>query len=251
MAALAASIALFLLAWLLSVLRRDASIADIFWGPAVAGCAAVFLAVIPATGPRAWLVLGMVAAWALRLSAYIFERNRGQAEDRRYRAMREKRGPSFWWRSLYVVFLSQALLAWIVAWPTLAAIASPRPINWLDAVGTALWLFGLAWETVADRQLARFLASDRDRAAVMDRGLWRYSRHPNYFGECCAWWGLFLVAAAGGAWWTVVSPLLLTLLLLKVSGVALTEKDIGERRPAYRDYMRRTSAFIPRPPARD
>ena len=193
----------------------------------------------------------MVMAWALRLSAYIFERNRGRPEDRRYRAMREKRGQSFWWRSLYVVFLSQALLAWIVSWPTLAAIASPRPINWLDAAGTTLWLFGLTWETVADRQLARFLAGDRDQNAVMDRGLWRYSRHPNYFGECCAWWGLFLVAAAGGAWWTIVSPLLLTWLLLKVSGVALTEKDIAERRPAYRDYLRRTSAFIPWPPPRD
>jgi steroid 5-alpha reductase family enzyme len=129
--------------------------------------------------------------------------------------------------------------------PLAGAIASPLSWNALDAIGVAVFAAGFAFEAVADAQLARFKSNPAQGGRVLDWGLWRYSRHPNYFGECVLWWGLWLVAAAAGAWWTVVSPLLMTFLLLRVSGVSLLEQDIGERRPSYREYMRRTSAFVP------
>jgi steroid 5-alpha reductase family enzyme len=127
----------------------------------------------------------------------------------------------------------------------MAALSGEQPLSWLDGLGAALWLLGIAYQSVADWQLARFKADPAHAGRVMDRGLWRYSRHPNYFGEFCVWWGAWLVALAAGGAWTIVSPLLMTLLLLRVSGVALLEQDIGERRPAYADYIRRTNAFLP------
>ncbi|MDJ0926574.1 MAG: DUF1295 domain-containing protein [Gammaproteobacteria bacterium] len=247
-AGLAATLLVMLAAWLISIPLRDVSIVDIFWGPNLVAAAIAYALFLPQPGPRDWLIVSMVILWALRLGAYIYGRNRGQPEDRRYRAMRERRGASFWWRSFYVVFVTQAVLAWVLSWQLLGAIAGQAPLGWLDVLGVGVWLFGLVYETVADRQLAKFLAAPDRGTAVMDRGLWRYSRHPNYFGEFCLWWGLFLLAASTGAWWSIISPLMLTGLLLKVSGVALTEQTIAERRPEYRDYIRRTSAFFPLPP---
>ena len=235
-------------AWVLSVPRKDVSIVDIFWGVNLLAAAIAYAFALPGQGPREWLVLCMVAAWALRLSGFIAARNHGRPEDRRYQAMREKRGESFWWKSLYIVFLLQAVLAWILSWQLYGAMAGDQALGWLDALGVGIWLFGLVFEAVADRQLAQFLARPDRGDAVMDQGLWRYSRHPNYFGECCGWWGLFLLAASAGAWWTVISTVMITFLILKVSGVALTESDIAERRPAYRDYIERTSSFVPMPP---
>jgi steroid 5-alpha reductase family enzyme len=196
-------------------------------------------------GPRAVVVLVLAAAWALRLSSHIAWRHRGQPEDRRYREIRRRNEPHFAWKSAYLVFGLQALLGWIVAAPLMAAVASPAPWSALDALGLALASFGLIYETVADAQLARFRADPRNRGKVMDRGLWRFSRHPNYFGECCLWWGVWLAAAAAGAWWSAVSPLLMTVLLLKVSGVPLLERDLGRHRPGYAEYVQRTPAFLP------
>jgi steroid 5-alpha reductase family enzyme len=191
------------------------------------------------------LVLALAAIWALRLTGYLTWRNHGKPEDRRYRAIRERNEPGFTWKSLYLVFGLQAVLAAIVALPLFGAIASARPWSLLDAAGVLLWLVGFGFEAIGDRQLARFKADPKNRGQVMAQGLWRYTRHPNYFGECCLWWGFFVIALAAGAWWSVLSPLLLTVLLLRVSGVALLERDIAERRPEYRDYILRTSAFLP------
>jgi steroid 5-alpha reductase family enzyme len=231
--------------WLASLRVRDVSIVDSVWPLLILAPACVFALVWPHAGPRAAAILVLVIAWALRLFGYIAWRHRGQPEDRRYRAIRARNQPHFDWKSLYLVFGLQAALAWIVALPLMAAVASP--VHWmpLDALGIALFLFGLVFETVADAQLARFKADPAQQGRVMARGLWRYSRHPNYFGECCVWWGLWLLALAAGAGWAVASPLLMTLLLLRVAGVTLLEKDMAERRPEYRDYMRRTNAFIP------
>ncbi len=238
--------ALFTLAaWALSVPKRDVSIVDSAWGYLVLVPALVVAAVMPNAGPRAAVVLVLAGAWALRLSVHIAWRHRGQPEDRRYQTIRRRNEPHFQWKSLYLVFGLQALLGWMVAAPLMAAVASPARWNTLDALGLALAVCGLLYEAVADAQLARFRANPLYRGRVMDRGLWRYSRHPNYFGECCLWWGLWLVAAAAGAWWTVLSPLLMTVLLLKVSGVPLLEKDLGRHRPGYAEYMRRTPAFVP------
>jgi steroid 5-alpha reductase family enzyme len=246
-------VALALLTWVASVVRRDVSLVDRAWALFIAGAAAVYFTRLPAPGARgAWMVaLGL--AWALRLSLYITARNWGHGEDRRYREIRARHEPNFAFKSLYLVFALQAVLAWIVSAPFLAGMAGARPLGWLDAVGLALAAFGIVFEAVGDRQMARFKADPGNDGTVMDRGLWRYTRHPNYFGEVCVWWGLWLAALAGagaaGAW-SIVSPLLMTVLLLKVSGVSLLEKDIGERRPAYRDYVARTNAFFPGRPRR-
>ena len=165
--------------------------------------------------------------------------------------MRERNQPEFGLKSLYLVFMLQAVLAWLVSAPLLAGLAGVEPTGWLDIAGFALGAFGLVFEATGDAQMARFKANPAHKGQVMDRGLWRYTRHPNYFGECCVWWGLWLMAlGAGGlgAAWSIVSPALMTFLLVRVSGVALLEKDITERRPAYRDYIARTSAFVPWPP---
>jgi steroid 5-alpha reductase family enzyme len=193
-------------------------------------------------------VLPLVAAWAVRLAAYLAARNWNAPEDHRYRAIRSRNQPHFEWKSLYLVFGLQGLLAWLVSAPLAAAVASPAALGPLDWIGGLLVAFGIVFEAVADTQLARFRRDPASAGRVLDSGLWRWSRHPNYFGECCVWWGFYLLAVAAGGAWTVFAPLLMTLLLLRVSGVALLEKDIGERRPAYRDYVARTSAFIPWPP---
>ena len=231
--------------WAVSVAKRDVSIVDSAWGFLVLAPALVIAAMLPHSGPRASVVLTLAVVWALRLSLHIAWRHRGQPEDRRYQAIRTRNEPHFAWKSLYLVFGLQALLAWIVAAPLMATVASLAPWNALDALGLALAVFGLLFETVADAQLSRFRADARNRGQVMDRGLWRFSRHPNYFGEFCVWWGLWLVAVAAGAWWTVLSPLLMSVLLIKVSGVPLLEEDLRRHRPGYAIYVRRTPAFVP------
>jgi steroid 5-alpha reductase family enzyme len=238
-----------LLFWLVSLIRRDVSVVDSAWSLLFLGGLIAYLAASTAPpGPRTALIVALVAVWALRLSAYITWRNWGEGEDRRYQAMRQKHQPGFAVKSLYLVFGLQGLLAWGIALPLAAAVSATGPLNLLDLAGVALWTLGMLFEALGDYQLARFKAQPQNRGRVMDRGLWRYTRHPNYFGECCIWWGFYLLALAAGGWWTLLSPVLMTFLLLRVSGVALLERDIGERRPGYRDYVQRTSAFLPRPP---
>jgi steroid 5-alpha reductase family enzyme len=243
--ALAAIALLAAIGWGLSVAKRDAGIVDSLWSLFFLLGAVVYAARLDAIGPRAELLLAMIAIWALRLSGYITWRNRGEPEDRRYQAIRARNQPGFAWKSLYLVFGLQGLLAWVISAPLYAGIGSVGPLNAIDYAGAALWALGLTVEAVADGQLALFRSDPSTQGKVLDFGLWRYSRHPNYFGEALLWWGWFLVAAAAGGWWTVFAPLLMTFLLLKVSGVALLEKDIGGRRPDYLAYVARTNAFIP------
>ena len=239
--AFAAALAIALCAWVVSLAKRDASIVDSAWAPMILVSGLM-------QGNNPWL-LALAAVWALRLTAYITRRNWGQPEDRRYQAIRARNEPGFAWKSLYLVFGLQALLAWIVSAP-LAAPAAP-----LDSLGAACFsiglvvaAFGIAFEAVADWQVARFRARRPAPGEVLDSGLWRYSRHPNYFGEFCVWWGFGVAALATGHWWALVSPLLMTVLLLRVSGVALLEQDLHSRKPAYAAYSARTSAFFPWPP---
>ena len=186
---------------------------------------------------------------AARLCLHITVRNHGEPEDRRYQKIRANNQPGFEWKSLYLVFLLQAILAWIVALP-LMATRSESGFGLLDVAAIGLIGFGIVFEALADWQLVRFKARPDTGGRVLDTGLWRYSRHPNYFGECCAWWGFGVLGFAAGAWWSLASPILMTVLLLKVSGVTLLEVDIGERRPGYARYIRETSAFVPRKPKR-
>jgi steroid 5-alpha reductase family enzyme len=248
LAGLGVTLALGVLGWLVSTARRNVTLVDSLWPLFFVAVAAVVAALTAEPGPRTTLVVVLVGLWALRLALHLTWRNWGQPEDHRYRALRARFSPGFVWKSLVVVFGLQATLAWLIAWPLAVAIASPGPLGLLDALAVGVVLTGILFEALADWQLARFRAEPANRGRVMDTGLWRYSRHPNYFGEAWVWWGLWLLALAGGGWWTVVAPVLMTYLLLRVSGVALLERDIGERRPAYRDYVARTSAFVPWPP---
>lgn len=236
--------------WALSVALRDVSIVDPAWGPGFVLVAwTAFGAGGGSVGRRLLLAL-LVSAWGLRLASYLAARKlREPGEDRRYRQMRERRGARFPLTSLGTVFLLQGALIWIVSLPVQAAAPRPAGLGPLDALGGVLWAVGLLFEAVGDQQLARSRRDPANRGAVMDQGLWRYTRHPNYFGDACVWWGLWIVAlAAGGTWWTVVGPLLMTVLLVRVSGKELLEREIKSRRPGYRDYVRRTSGFVPLPP---
>jgi steroid 5-alpha reductase family enzyme len=251
-AAFAATMTLAAITWVASIAKRDVSIVDSAWPMLFvlsAGVYALMANVMLATVRNA-IISTLLAAWALRLCIHITARNHGHGEDRRYQAIRARNQPGFAWKSLYLVFGLQAVLASIVATPVQVALGQTKTLDAVDAIGLLVGLSGLAFETLADGQLARFSADPRNRARVLDTGLWRFSRHPNYFGEAMLWWGMFIVAAAGGGAWTVFSPLLMTLLLLNVSGVALLEHDIGKRRPAYRDYVDRTPAFLPWRPKR-
>ncbi|SOD26236.1 Steroid 5-alpha reductase family enzyme [Variovorax sp. YR752] len=250
LAGLAWTASLALLTWVVSLVRHDASLVDRMWPVFIVGAGLVYFALLPVQTVRgSWMaVLG--AAWAVRLCLYITWRNWGHGEDRRYQAIRARNQPNFGFRSLYLVFALQAVLAWIVSAPFLPGMLAARPLGVLDVSGVALALFGIFFEAIGDAQMARFRADPKSAGQVMDRGLWRYTRHPNYFGEACVWWGIWLMAMGGAGWsgaWSVVSPLLMTWLLLKVSGVRMLEADIGERRPAYREYIARTNAFVPGP----
>ena len=231
--------------WLLSVLRRNVAIVDSLWSLMFVMGAAAYAWSAGPLGPRAQCVLALVSVWGLRLSLYITLRNRGHGEDRRYQAIRARNQPHFAIKSLYLIFALQALLAWIISLPLLAAILNPSPLGILDWAGAGLWLIRLCFEAGGDWQLARFKADPANRGRVMDRGFWRFTRHPNYFGDFCVWWGFYLIAVSAGGWWSVFGPVLMSVLLMKVSGVTLLEKDIGERRPQYADYIRRTNAFFP------
>ena len=233
--------------WFASLPLRDASIVDRAWSLLFVAAGASYALLLGAGRPRVLLTLALLICWAARLALHITLRNWGHGEDRRYQQIRRNHEPGFAWKSLYIVFGLQAVLAWIISLPLLGSMAGERPPGWRDVPGLVLWLAGFLCEWLADSQLTRFRADPGNHGAVMDRGLWRYSRHPNYFGECCLWWGFYLLAASAGAWWTIVAPVLMTVLLLRVSGVALLERDIAERRPAYREYIGRTSAFFPGP----
>ena len=247
LSALPAMLGLALLAWAIATVRRNVGLVDIFWSLFFLFGATVYAFVTPVYEAHALLVMPLVAVWSLRLATYLGARNWNAPEDHRYRAVRERNSPGFEWKSMYLIFGLQAVLAWLISAPLAASISSPSPLGLIELLGATLAIFGIVFEALADAQLARFKADPANAGRVMDRGLWRYTRHPNYFGEFCFWWGLYAIALGAGGWWTLFSPLLKTLLLLKVSGVALLEKDIGERRPAYRDYAVRTNAFFPGP----
>lgn len=249
---LALTLACTTLLWLLSLRLKDASIIDIYWGPGIALVADLSAILLHAGGLRASATLLLVNFWAVRLGAHIFARHRMIGEDHRYAAMRKKFGRRWWWASLVQVFLLQAILIWFIAAPTVAALLGRyRPLGWMDLTGFALVVAGLLFETIADFQLARFRLRPANAGKVMDRGLWAWSRHPNYFGEAMLWWGFFLIGySASGGLWLALSPVLVTILLLHVSGVTLMEETIARRRPAYADYARRVSVFVPWPPKR-
>ena len=251
-------LAMMTLLWLVSVRLRDASIVDPFWSVGFLLVAA-HTAVRTGFTPGKALLLGAVSAWALRLFLYLLRRGRGKPEDPRYAAFRRRFGPErYWWVSYFQVFLLQGLLVVVISAPLQLAAAAPAPdpVSATDLLGLVLFAAGLGIGAVADAQLAAF-RGERSRAGsgdpkrVLDTGLWKYSRHPNYFGEALLWWGFWVMALDVPAGWaTVLAPALMTFLLVKVSGVAMLDAHMAATRPEYADYVRRTSAFLPRPPRR-
>jgi steroid 5-alpha reductase family enzyme len=234
--------------WMLSLPLRNVAIVDSLWILMLFAAGVIYGLGADPRAPRLAFVLWLLVLWAARLSIYITSRSMGKGEDHRYQAIRARNEPGFKWKSLYLVFWLQALLAWIISLPLLGVFASNQPVGVLDYLGILLWLAGFAFETAGDWQLARFKRDPANAGAVMTSGLWRYTRHPNYFGEFCVWWGFWLMALSAGAWWSAAGPVLLTFLLLRVSGVRLLESDIGNRRPQYADYVLKTNAFFPGPP---
>jgi steroid 5-alpha reductase family enzyme len=243
--------AAMLILWLVSARIHDVSIVDPFWGPAFVLVALVVALAGAGDAGRRWLLFALTAAWGLRLGAHLTRRKlHERGEDRRYRVLREREGPRFLLWSLAAIFGLQGALVMIVSLPVQVAGERPGPLTAAVIPGALLFAIGLAMESIGDEQLRRFRC-ERGDAEVMDRGLWRYTRHPNYFGDFCVWWGLWLIALqAGGTWWTAVGPAVMSVLLIRVSGKGLLERDLSRRRPAYADYVRRTSGFVPLPPRR-
>lgn len=248
--ALSASVVIVVIAatFTVTVLRRRQDTIDTVWGLGLAAVA-VASAGMESSHWRGWLVAALTVVWGVRLAVHIQRRNGSRGEDPRYAAMAERSGGHPYRHLLLAVYPAQGAAMWVISLPAQAAAHLTAGFGVLDVLGPAVWLVGLCFEAVADAQLAVFTADPATRSGVMDRGLWRYSRHPNYFGDACVWWGLYLLAChhwIGAA--AIVSPLLMTLLLTKGTGKAMTERTITSRRPGYRDYIRRTSGFVPLPP---
>jgi steroid 5-alpha reductase family enzyme len=246
----AASIMVYMTGWFIAAqVRGRNDIADVAWGPGFILAAAVSLVAGRVYSARGLLISGLVLIWGLRLALHIHSRNRGKGEDPRYRKWREEWGEWFVLRSFLQVFMLQGALLLLVAVPVVFANTAPVvPLGWLDLLGLTVWLYGFCFEAVGDWQLLHFIRDPANKGKLMTSGLWRYSRHPNYFGEVTLWWGVWLmVLALPGGWLTVVGPLTITFLILKVSGIPMLEKTYEERAD-FQEYKRRTSAFLPLPP---
>ena len=226
------------------------SVVDVTWGLCFVVVAVVGLALGTGTLSRRVLLVVLVGAWGLRLAWHIWRRSRGKGEDPRYAEMLDGAPGSRMAFAVRKVFLVQGLAAWFVSLPVQVAAVTEGGLGWVALVGALLWLVGLTFEAVGDRQLAAFKADPANRGKVMDRGLWGWTRHPNYFGDACIWWGIFLVSA--DAWpgvLTVLSPVVMTYFLVWGTGAKLLEQSMAQR-PGYREYMERTSGFLPLPPRR-
>lgn len=253
MATAAVTIAIFMVAmWLISLALQNASIVDIGWGIGFVIVAWAVRARVDGNTGRQWLLVAMTTLWGLRLAGYLYVRNHGKGEDFRYRAMRKRWGPRFPLISLGTVFAVQGVLMWIVSLPVqLGQVDADPKLGVLAWAGIVIWGIGLFFEVVGDAQLARFKKDPAHAGTVMDKGLWRFTRHPNYFGDACVWWGIALVAAETTVGrWGLIGAVVMTILLRRVSGVTLLEKSLVKRRAGYDQYVARTSPFVPRPPKR-
>ncbi len=236
--------------WLLSLALKNASIVDIVWGLGFVAVAWAVRTQVDGVEARQNLLVALTSIWGLRLGGYLFWRNHGKGEDYRYKAMRKHWGPRFPVISLVTVFALQGVLMFVVSIGVQLGQTGDSPdIGVLAYVGVAIWLIGLSFETIGDLQLARFKKDPANAGQVMDRGLWKYTRHPNYFGDACVWWGIALVAAETPIGrWGLLGAAVMTFLLVRVSGVKLLEKSLGKRKPGYAEYIARTSSFFPLPP---
>jgi steroid 5-alpha reductase family enzyme len=240
---------LMTLIWLISLKLKNTSIVDIIWGFGfVLVNWVVFFLTPDGFADRKWILNILVTLWGLRLAIHIFLRNHGKPEDFRYAAWREQYGKKWWWYSYFQTFMLQGLLMFIISAPLIhtQATATPTRIGVLEDVGIFIWAIGFFFETLGDLQLEKFKKNPANKGKLLDYGVWRYTRHPNYFGDSAQWWGFYLIAAGSTlGFLTIFSPIIITYLLIKVSGVVLLEKSLAERKPGYKEYMQTTNAFFP------
>ncbi len=251
---LAAVTAMMITGWIVSLAYRNVTIVDSLWGLGFVLIAWLTCFMSDGYLGRNMLIAILVTLWGLRLSVYLSWRNWGKGEDPRYGGWRKESGDRFWLMSLFKVFMLQAIFLWLISVsPQIGQLAkTPESFTWRDGLGTVVWAVGFTFESVGDWQLARFKSDPSSKGRVMDRGLWAYTRHPNYFGEFLVWWGIFLITlSTPDGWWTIISPMIITAVLLKMTGIPLTEKALVEKRPGYSDYIKRTSAFVPWPPSKE
>jgi steroid 5-alpha reductase family enzyme len=236
------------LLWIISILMKNVSIVDYFWGLGFVIVSTLYFITSSGNVTRKILILVLVAIWGLRLSGYLAWRNYGKGEDFRYREFRKKYGEKrYWWISFFQVFLLQGILMWLISAPLLGAqfYGSEKGPGILDILGIILWITGLVFEAGGDYQLAAFKADPSNKGKVLNRGLWRYTRHPNYFGDSSVWWGYGFICLSAGSYLPVLGAVLMTILIIRVSGVVLLEKSLVKQRPEYEEYIKNTSAFIP------
>lgn len=247
---LAAIVALFTVLWIVSLLVRNSSIVDMWWGPGILLIGLTYFLTANGAHSRGRMVVSLLALWAIRLAWHIGARNIGHGEDFRYAKWRRERGASWWWFSYFKVFVLQSVIAWVISMPLYYAIAPATPARFtvFDFAGTIVFAIGFLFEALGDEQLRRFKADPANTGQVMDRGLWRYTRHPNYFGEALLWWGFGLFALSTGGYPGLIGPAIMTWLLIRVSGVSLLEQTLKTTKPGYAEYIGRTSAFLPLPP---
>lgn len=239
---------LMTLLWVVSVILRNVSIVDLFWGFGFVLTVVFYFLKTEDVGPRKIIITTLVALWGFRLSAYLAWRNIGKGEDFRYKQFRKKYGEKrYWWISFFQTFLLQGLLMWLISAPLLGAqyYNHSNSLGVLDYTGIALWVIGFTFETGGDFQLAIFRANPLNKGKVLNRGFWKVTRHPNYFGDSVVWWGYGLICIASGSYIPVLGSVLMTALIIKVSGVALLEKSLKEQKSEYLEYIEKTSAFIP------
>jgi steroid 5-alpha reductase family enzyme len=232
-------------AWLYSRKIHNVNIVDSLWSLMFLAACSIYLLGVDEIGGRNLCILLLVALWAIRLSVHLTIRNWGKAEDHRYVTIRQRNEPGFANKSVYLVFGLQAMLAWIISMPLLFAVQPGNEFNGFDLIALLLCMTGILCQAIADYQLLHFSRNPANKGKVLDQGLWHYSRHPNYFGEFCLWWGFYLFALPEGALWALHAPLIMSVLLLKISGVRMMEEDMDKRRPAYAEYVKNTNAFIP------
>lgn len=236
---------LAILAWAASLRSNNVTIVDTMWAMFFLVATGLSFLLLTTPSSRACLILLLVIIWSCRLSLHLHIRNHNKSEDLRYQAIRHRNEPNFRIKSVYLVFLLQAVLAWIISLPLYIATQSENSLNLFDFFGVGLWLVGMCFQVIGDAQLVRFKSEPENKGKVLASGLWRFTRHPNYFGESCIWFAYGLIAIGAGAWWAMISPIFMTYLLVKVTGAALLESDIADRRPDYKNYIQNTSRFIP------
>ena len=234
--------------WVVSIPLKNVSIVDIFWGIGFIVANSTYFLLSGEFYTRKLIVFVLVTLWGLRLSGYLLFRNYGKEEDFRYQEFRRHFGAErYWWFSFFQVFLLQGSLIALVSLPLLGVNTNTEAndMNVLDYLAVVVWLIGFLFESIGDYQLSKFKSNPDNKGKVLDTGLWRFTRHPNYFGDAAVWWSFALFSMASGAYWYIIGSLIMTYLIIKISGVSLLEKSLSDTKPKYRDYVSKTSSFFP------